>query len=196
VSEGQRHEQGLLDEDAAAPRAAGPTRARIGLVSDTHGWLDPQLAEWFRGVDLIVHAGDVGREEVLAGLRAVAPLLAVRGNIDGGPLADLPLEAVVDVAGVRIAALHIGGPPARPNRAAAALLAAVRPDVLVVGHSHIPLAGRVGEVLWVNPGAAGHEGFHTERTAALLELPAQGEPRLLRVHLGPRGRRRPEPCPP
>lgn len=160
---------------------------RVGLLSDTHGWLDPALLEHFRDVALIVHAGDIGRPAVLEALQAVAPVAAVRGNVDGGPLRDLPLETVVEVAGRRIAALHIAGSPQRPNATALTLMADRKPDVLVVGHSHIPVAGRMGDTLWINPGAAGREGFHDERTAALLEVPAEGEMRVLRIHLGRRG---------
>lgn len=161
---------------------------RIGLVADTHGWLDPALAEHFAEVEVILHAGDLGTEAVLDELGAIAPVVAVRGNIDGGALADLPLETVVELGGRRIALLHIAGSPRRPTRAARELLDRERPDVLVVGHSHIPVVGRVGGALWINPGAAGHQGFHTDRTAAILTIDGGGEIQLYRVHLGPRGR--------
>jgi uncharacterized protein len=113
--------------------------------------------------------------------------VAVRGNIDGGPLADLPREAAVEVAGRRLAVLHIAGPPHRPNRVAAALIAREQPDVLVCGHSHILVAGRVGTLLWINPGAAGQEGFHAVRTAAILSIGDDGKMALARIDLGPRG---------
>jgi hypothetical protein len=170
----------------AAPAAAATHR--LGLIADTHGWLDPALAEHFRGVAMILHAGDVGRASVLEGLRQIAPVVAVRGNVDGGELARLPLEAVVEAAGKRIALLHIAGSPRWPEKAALELLRRERPDVLVVGHSHIAAVGRVEGALWINPGAAGHEGFHERRLAGILEI-GTGELQLYRIDLGPRGRR-------
>ena len=161
---------------------------RVGLVADTHGWLDPALAEHFAGVELILHAGDVGTEAVLHDLRVIAPVVAVRGNIDGGALFDLPLETVVEVGGKRLALLHIAGSPHRPTRAAKDIIERERPDVLVTGHSHIPVVGRVPGTLWINPGAAGRQGFHAERTAGLLTIGADGAVQLYRIHLGPRGR--------
>lgn len=161
---------------------------RIGLVADTHGWLDPAFTTHFGEVEVILHAGDLGTAAVLDALAAIAPVVAVRGNIDGGALLDLPLETVVEIGGKRIALLHIAGSPRRPTRAARDLLERERPDLLIVGHSHIPVVGRVGGALWINPGAAGHQGFHTERTAAILTIDAGGEIQLYRVHLGPRGR--------
>jgi hypothetical protein len=163
---------------------------RIGLISDTHGWLDPAVAEHFSSVDLILHAGDVGNEEILEQLAEVAPVAAVRGNVDGGPLRDLPEELVIDVAGQRVAMRHIAGGPRRPGRAAAALIERESPDVFVCGHSHVPVATRVADTLWVNPGAAGREGSHEERMVHILELFGEGEAKLLRIHLGPRGRAR------
>lgn len=157
----------------------------IGLVSDTHGWLDPALLEVFAGAALIVHAGDVGDEGVLEALGSVAPVTAVRGNIDGGALQGLPLEVLEEVEGVRVASLHIAGPPERPNKAARALLARWRPQVFVVGHSHVPVLRRVEGALWINPGAAGREGFHEERFAARLWVGGEALS-MERVCLGPR----------
>ncbi len=173
--------------DGPALRLTPP--CRLGLVSDTHGWLDPRLIEAFAGLDAILHAGDVGREEVLEALRAIAPTVAVRGNIDGGALHDLPLTAHVEVGQRRIALLHIAGNPGRPNREARRLIDQLAPEVLIVGHSHIPVAGRVGDLTWINPGAAGREGFHPERTAAYLEIDSDApeDMRLLQIGLGPRG---------
>jgi uncharacterized protein len=160
---------------------------KIGLMSDTHGWLDPALHDWFAGVEMILHAGDVGSEMVLLELETIAPTAAVRGNVDGGSWARaLPLERVVEVAGLRIALLHIAGSPDRPTLEAKALMERERPDLLLVGHSHIPVIQRVGDVLWVNPGAAGRQGLHRERTAAVLQL--EEERHIDFITLGPRGR--------
>ncbi len=163
-------------------------RKTIGVVSDTHGWLDPELVDVFDGVDHIVHAGDIGDVEVLERLREVALTTAVKGNIDGGELRFLPVEEILEVNGKRIALLHIAGSPKRPRKAARELLARERPDVLIVGHSHIEVVGRVGSTLWINPGAAGRQGFHHQRTAALLHVEEDGQLALDRVVLGPRSK--------
>ncbi len=166
------------------------TKTTIGLVSDTHGWLDPELHSAFEGVSHIIHAGDIGQEAVLEELKTIAPVLAVRGNIDGGPLRFLPLDALLECQGKTIAALHIAGNPRRPNKAARELLTRTLPDVIVVGHSHIPVVARIQQTLWINPGAAGRQGFHQERFAALLHISEDGTLSLDRVLLGPRSRPR------
>jgi putative phosphoesterase len=158
----------------------------VGLVSDTHGWFDEQLVTLLDGAAMILHAGDVGRADVLSALEAIAPVVAVRGNIDGGELRGLSLERVVEVNGRRIGALHIAGQPQRPKAAARAMIQRERLDVLVVGHSHIPVVGRVDGALWINPGAAGREGHHDLRFAARLWISPEGELALERLHLGPR----------
>lgn len=167
--------------------------ATVGLISDTHGWLDPELVQLFAGCEVILHAGDIGEEAVLGELGTIARTEAVRGNIDGGALRHLPLTRVVEVHGRRIALLHIAGSPTRPNKAARELIKAEAPDVLVVGHSHIAVAGRVHGTLWINPGAAGRQGFHDKRFAALLHIAQDGTLSLDRVHLGPRSELRREP---
>ncbi|MCC7018645.1 MAG: metallophosphoesterase family protein [Ardenticatenales bacterium] len=162
---------------------------RLGLVADTHGWLDPAVLTHFAGVELIVHAGDIGDAAILDALRAVAPVLAVRGNIDFGVLSDLPLSAWVDAAGARVASLHIAGPPGRPNAELRALVDAAHPDLVVVGHSHVEGFWRVGGALVVNPGAAGHHGFHERRTAYTMARAPGADWQAWRIDLGPRGRR-------
>ena len=159
----------------------------IGVVADTHGSLEPDVLDAIGGVDLILHAGDVGRQSVLDALSAIAPVAAVRGNIDGGLLRELPLQRVVTMDGKRIALIHIAGSPKRPNRDVRRLIEDHQPDVLVVGHSHIPVVRRLGKTLWINPGAAGNQGLHTQRTAAILHVEGDGQLALDRVLLGPRG---------
>lgn len=143
----------------------------ILLISDTHGYLDPAIAERFAGVEMILHAGDVGQEAVLTELRRIAPTIAVRGNVDGGGWArELPLETVVEAGGMRIALLHIAGNPKNPHTDALALIRREQPDILLVGHSHIPVIERNHGTLWVNPGAAGKQGWHQERTCMVLHI--------------------------
>jgi putative phosphoesterase len=143
------------------------------VVSDTHGRLDPRLLELFRGVDHILHAGDVGSQAVLEGLRELAPLTAVRGNVDSGPHAwDLPVEAEVELCGNRILVRHI-----REELLAQGPAALEGYQVVVVGHSHKPLVEKRQDLLFVNPGSAGPRRFRLPRAAALLELSPGGEPR-------------------
>jgi len=161
----------------------------IGLVSDTHGWLDPELVEIFAdyGADVIIHAGDIGDTSVIDELEKVAPVRAVYGNIDGGDLRHFPEAELVEVGGRTIAVLHIAGKPSRPKRRAMELIREHEPDVFVCGHSHIPVVDRVEETLWINPGAAGRHGFHTRRFAAMLHVDDEtGELSMDRIELGSR----------
>src|SRR3989442_15985700 len=133
----------------------------IGLIADTHGYLDPRVPPALRGVDLILHAGDIGSEDVLVALARIAPVTAVAGNNDG-QLAHLglPLRVDVDLDSVRIHLVHrlidaAPGPDAR---------------VVVYGHSHKALLAEQEGMLWVNPGATGRVGFHQRVTLALLRV--------------------------
>ena len=148
---------------------------RIGLVADTHGVLHPGAEAALAGVYRILHAGDVGGAAVLDRLARVAPVWAVRGNVD--PPGSLPDERVVEVAGRRILLLHaFPGPrgyetdPARLAPAVRARLEADRIDVVVFGHSHRALVRRDGAVLFVNPGGGGRKRFTLPRSVATLDL--------------------------
>jgi hypothetical protein len=129
----------------------GPTR--IGVVSDTHGLLRPEALDRLRGVDRIVHAGDIGSPEVLSALAAVAPVTAVRGNNDRDAWArDLPETVILEVGQVRLYILHDVKTIAIDLRAEAI-------DAVVAGHSHKPaLASRDG-ILFMNPGSIGPRRF-------------------------------------
>jgi len=136
----------------------------IGLISDTHGLLRPEALAALRDSELIIHAGDVGRPEILDQLRDVAPVVAVRGNIDHGDWADgLPATAVVETGTARIYVLHdiheLNLDPA-----------ATRFDVVVSGHSHKPGRTERGGVLYLNPGSAGPRRFRLPVTVARLDL--------------------------
>ena len=133
---------------------------RVGVVSDTHGLVRPQLVEAMQGSDLIVHAGDIGGVDVLEELRAIAPLHAVRGNNDKGPWAEpIPMTEVVAVGGLHLYLLHdIADLDLDPE---AAEMAAV-----ITGHSHRPQAEMRGSVLFLNPGSAGPRRFTLPITAA------------------------------
>src|SRR5215475_10255692 len=137
---------------------------RIGIVSDTHGLLRPETIERLAGVDHIVHAGDIGRPEVISGLRKIAPVTAIRGNIDKGEwAAHLPHIALVKLGGWCIYVLH--------NLKELDLdPAATGIDVVVSGHSHRPKIETVGGVLYLNPGSAGPRRFTLPIALATLEL--------------------------
>jgi putative phosphoesterase len=133
----------------------------VGVVSDTHGYLDPRLIAAMTGVEAIMHAGDVGGLDVLEGLRALAPVYAVQGNNDVS-LGGLGLPEVLDIelAGTWLHVVH-QLTMARPSE---------ETNVVIYGHSHVQVYERRGGVLFLNPGAAGRRGFHALQTAALLRI--------------------------
>jgi putative phosphoesterase len=136
---------------------------RIGLLSDTHGLLRPEVLDFLRGSDHLVHAGDICDPAILDQLAALAPLAAVRGNNDRGPWADrLPEEATLDIAGVRLCVLH--------DIAQLRLDPAAGVQVVVTGHSHQPRIAREGGVLYVNPGSCGPRRFKLPISAAELHI--------------------------
>ena len=139
---------------------------RIGLISDTHGLVRPQVFDAFAGVELILHAGDVGHG-VLEELRAIAPVMAVRGNTDdpGDPELRDAIDAAVDGVRVHVSHGHELGSP-RPD----ALLARYDADVIVYGHTHRQLVHRDGARWVVNPGAAGARRFKLPASVALLRI--------------------------
>ena len=136
----------------------------VGLISDTHGLLRREAAAALAGVDRILHAGDVGRPEILDALGAIAPVTAVRGNIDTSSWADtLPYDAVVFIDGFNIYMLHSLREMTMDPKAA-------RMDVVVSGHSHKPLIETVNDVLYVNPGSAGPQRFTLPISVGFLRL--------------------------
>ena len=139
---------------------------RLGVVSDTHGRFDPRLRDVFAGVDRIVHAGDVGAADVLAELAAIAPVTAVRGNVDAFFGAErLPEEATLELAGRRVLVGHVK--TALLGRHAPALEGY---DLVITGHSHRFAEAREDGVVYLNPGAAGAARFGLARSVALVDL--------------------------
>jgi putative phosphoesterase len=143
---------------------------RVGLVSDSHGLFDPKLELLFAGCDLILHAGDVARPAVLESLRRIAPVRAVRGNNDLGPLADLPETLRVSLGDLQALLLHELGRPGSPSRAARRALARAPCQLVVHGHSHQPALEFLDGVLYVNPGSAGPRRFRLPRAAGILTV--------------------------
>jgi putative phosphoesterase len=146
----------------------------IGVISDTHGLLRPAAIEALRGVDHILHAGDVGDASILDALRSVAPVTAIRGNIDvGGPCTHLPATEVVTLHGRTFYMLH--DQQALDLDPAAAGFSAV-----ISGHSHKPLLEWRHGVLYMNPGSAGPRRFSLPVSIGLLTIGADGlQPRLV-----------------
>jgi len=138
----------------------------LGLVSDTHGLIRPELFELFKGVDHIIHAGDLGGIELLTELQAIAPVTCVWGNTDGRDVREaVPEIADVKIGDLRVVVIHgqqLGSPT--PKGVAAAYPGA---DLVVFGHSHKPAIERVGPVLAVNPGSAGPRRFQLPVSVAL-----------------------------
>src|SRR5215813_4219002 len=135
----------------------------IGLIADTHGLLRPEIATVFAGVDLIVHAGDVGARDVLAQLTAIAPVEAVSGNVDDRHDPMLPRQRTIPLGAITLHVSH-GDEVGRPTPAL--LLARYDADVVVYGHTHRPLILRADGRLVVNPGAAGPRRFELQPSVA------------------------------
>lgn len=136
----------------------------IGVISDTHGLLRPAVFKAFAGVELTLHAGDVGKPAVLEELRRIAPIVAVRGNTDHGDWAQwLPLREIVEIAGTVIYIVH-DLQELDLNPAAAGF------QVVVSGHSHEPCVSRKNGVLYLNPGSAGPRRFNLPISLALLKI--------------------------
>ena len=144
---------------------------RIGLISDTHGRLRSEALRALDGVDLILHAGDIGSLDIITELEAIAPVQAVHGNTDDFDVRDRYGDTVeLDAAGKRVVVVHghlLGAP--RPDNLRAAHPAA---DAIVYGHTHKPLLDHSTTPIVINPGAAGPARFHLKPSVAILELPA------------------------
>jgi putative phosphoesterase len=141
---------------------------RVGVIADTHGLLRPEAVQRLAGVAHIIHAGDIGRPDVLDGLRRVAPVTAIRGNVDKGRWAeDYPETQTVSLGGYSIHIVHdvhdLSIDPVLGNI-----------DVVISGHSHRPRIETVGGVLYLNPGSAGPRRFRLPITLAMLDVTASG----------------------
>ena len=140
------------------------SRLRVGVISDTHGLVRPEAIEALRSADVIVHAGDVGGPHLLRELGDLAPVIAVRGNVDTEPWAKaLPDRRRLELSGAKVLLLHdramVGASPAAEGV-----------DVVVFGHSHEPLTDRQGGVLWFNPGSAGPKRFSLPVSLGFLAI--------------------------
>lgn len=141
---------------------------KIGIISDTHGCFDALLREFLADVDEIWHAGDIGSAELADEIACFKPLRAVYGNVDGGVTRVIYSEVCLwECEGVRVAMTHIGGYPGRYDPRAYAAIKRAKPQLFIAGHSHILKVkyDRANSLLFINPGAAGRNGFHQVRTA-------------------------------
>lgn len=164
---------------------------RIGLLSDTHGWVHPDLFEFFKDVDEVWHAGDIGGIETADKLALYKPLKAVYGNIDGGMVRmTFPEVLFFDVENVKVLITHIGGAPGRYDFKAKELIVKYRPDLFICGHSHIAkvMADSKNGLLYLNPGAAGFQGFHKYMTAIRFSIDGDKVKDMELYELGERGR--------
>ena len=137
---------------------------RIGAISDTHGLLRPQAERALEGVELIVHAGDVGNPEILTRLKTIAPVFAVRGNVDTDQWAlAFPESSILEVGGASIYLIHnLRGMDLSPSGAGI--------DIVISGHTHQAEQWERDGVLYLNPGSAGPRRFKLPVTMAMIDL--------------------------
>ena len=144
---------------------------KIGVISDTHNFLDPKVATLFEGVDYILHGGDVGLPWLLLELELIAPVTAVIGNTDEAGLRLRETE-IIELGGRKFLIHHILNPRA-PEDGIKSRIAREQPDVVVFGHSHKPFCEKIGKTLYFNPGYAGKSRFGMERSVAILHCNAK-----------------------
>jgi putative phosphoesterase len=166
---------------------------RIGLLSDTHGDLDPKIFDYFKEVDEIWHAGDIGTIAVLDQLQAFKPTRAVFGNIDDHIIRASTKEFLrFKVDQVEVLMTHIAGRPGKYAKPAfEELQRNGAPTLFVCGHSHIALAqmDKRYTMLWLNPWACGFKGFHQVKTIFLFSISGEQIQNLECIELGPRVRK-------
>lgn len=146
---------------------------KVGLISDTHGYFDPKLKEYFNGRDEIWHAGDFGTQKVVQSLREIAPVIGVYGNVDGTEIQDTyPRNQYFNREGLKIWMTHIGGKPGRYCLHIREEMEKTSPDIFICGHSHILKVSKDKDnnLLYMNPGAAGKQGLHQKRTIIRFEI--------------------------
>lgn len=162
---------------------------KIGVLSDTHGYLDEQLFSFFSDCDEIWHAGDLGSLEVANNLKKIKPLVAVYGNIDG---TDIRIEygeyIRLNREGISILMTHIGGYPGNYDRKWREKIQSDPPALFISGHSHIlkVIPDKKLKLLHINPGAAGYHGMHKVRTAVRFDIINRIITNLDIIELGPR----------
>lgn len=153
---------------------------RIGVISDTHGLFDESIRSIFDGVEAIIHAGDIGKLEVIKRLEEIARVLAVEGNNDS--FGNFPNERLEELAGRRVMIRHIFGELHQLREGDRRMVEEIQPDVIVFGHSHRPYQQVLGRTLLLNPGSAGPRRFSLPRTVGILSLePSVAEARIINL---------------
>lgn len=163
---------------------------RIGLLSDTHGYLDPKVLEYFKDCDEIWHAGDIGDAEISDTLSSGKKYRAVYGNIDGTEIRAMhPLVEYFSCEETEVLITHIGGYPPNYSSEIKKLLLEKKPDLFICGHSHILKVIRDNDLklLHINPGAAGKQGMHKMRTIVRFSINGKKIENLEIIELGKRG---------
>lgn len=164
---------------------------KIGLISDTHSHLDSGILSALQNVDVIWHAGDFGHLNVAKELNKIAPIKGVYGNIDDKEIrSEFPEYLAFNCEGLKILIIHIGGQPGRYSPLAKRLIFEQQPDIFICGHSHILkiIKDHQNNCWYFNPGAAGHHGFHIQRTLIRFEINEAKISNLEVVELGKRGK--------
>ena len=162
---------------------------KILLLSDTHGYMDPQILKYAGLADEVWHAGDIGNPAVTDALRAVTPLRAVFGNIDTAKVrAEFPEHQRFFCEGVDVWITHIGGYPGKYDKRVREALYRNPPKLFICGHSHIlkVMRDKKRNLLHMNPGAAGKHGFHAVRTMLRFIIDADHISDLEVIELGKR----------
>ena len=163
----------------------------IGLISDTHGYLDPKVFEHFKDCDEIWHAGDIGSSSVAEALENFKPFRAVFGNIDDIDLQTRYCEDLFfECEEVKVWLTHIGGTPPNYNPRIKKIFKQQVPDLFICGHSHILKIKRdsaLGNMLYVNPGSAGNQGFHYVKTIVRFVVNGTKIDKMEVIELGKRG---------
>jgi hypothetical protein len=164
---------------------------KIGLLSDTHGWIHPRLFDHFAECDEIWHAGDIGNIETADKLGIFKPLKAVCGNIDDAVVRTAYGEKLIFMAEeIRVWITHIGGTPGHYDRKVLPAIYENPPDLFICGHSHIAkvMYDKKAGFLYMNPGAAGYNGFHKYMTAIRFQIDGKSIHDLELIELGERGK--------
>ncbi len=164
---------------------------KVGLISDTHGWIHPRLFDHFSSCDEIWHAGDIGNLETADALAAFKPLKAVYGNIDGAELRRVYKENLIfNAEEMLVWITHIGGTPGNYDRRVREKIYDNHPDIFICGHSHIAkiMFDKKAGLLYLNPGAAGYSGFHKYMTVLRFSIDGKDIHDMELIELGERGK--------
>lgn len=149
---------------------------KIGVISDTHSYINPKVFPAFEGVELILHAGDIGSEDIVTSLETLAPVKAIQGNIDTFPLSTrYPEVLATEIEGVVICIIHHFIDIRHSQiRQVLEQISRRQPDIVIFGHSHQAKLEHVGEVLLFNPGSAGNRRFSLRPSVGLLDISSDG----------------------